>query len=54
MKKVVIKVLKPVRKRKIRREIKILNTLKGGPNIIDIVESVRDPVTKTPSLVIII
>jgi casein kinase II subunit alpha len=49
--RVVIKVLKPVRKRKIRREIKILNTLRGGPNIIELKEAVRDPLTKTPSLV---
>lgn len=48
---VVVKVLKPVRKKKIRREIKILQILKGGPNIIDVKDIVRDPVTKTPSLV---
>ncbi|KAF5288050.1 hypothetical protein FQR65_LT12100 [Abscondita terminalis] len=32
--KVVIKVLKPVKKRKIKREIKVLEVLKGGINII--------------------
>ncbi len=43
--------LKPVRKRKIKREIKILNDLKGGPNIINLLECVKDPETRTPSLV---
>jgi len=33
-KKIVIKILKPVRVTKIRREIKILDTLRGGPNIV--------------------
>jgi len=33
-KKIVIKILKPVRVSKIRREIKILDTLLGGPNIV--------------------
>jgi len=32
--KIVIKILKPVRVTKIRREIKILDTLRGGPNIV--------------------
>ncbi|XP_060535974.1 casein kinase II subunit alpha-like isoform X2 [Cylas formicarius] len=32
--RVVVKILKPVRKKKIRREIKILDALKNGPNII--------------------
>lgn len=49
--KVVIKVLKPVKKRKIKREIKILQILKGGPNIIELMDVVRDPASKTPSLV---
>jgi casein kinase II subunit alpha len=47
----VIKVLKPVKKRKIKREIKILQILKGGPNIVELVDVVRDPASKTPSLV---
>ena len=50
-KKVVIKVLKPVKKRKIKREIKILEILKGGPNIVELLDVVRDPASKTPSLV---
>jgi casein kinase II subunit alpha len=48
---VVIKVLKPVKKSKIKREIKILESLKGGVNIIELKEVVRDPISKTPSLV---
>jgi casein kinase II subunit alpha len=44
--------LKPVKKRKIKREIKILQILKGGPNIVELMDVVRDPASKTPSLVI--
>ncbi|KAI8341136.1 kinase-like domain-containing protein [Chlamydoabsidia padenii] len=47
----VIKVLKPVKKKKIKREIKILQTLAGGPNIIGLLDIVRDPQSRTPSLV---
>lgn len=39
----VIKVLKPVKKKKIKREIKILQNLTGGPNIIGLLDIVRDP-----------
>jgi len=49
--KCVIKILKPVKKRKIKREIKILQNLCGGPNIIKLLDVVRDPQSKTPSLV---
>lgn len=49
--KCVIKILKPVKKKKIRREIKILQNLCGGPNIIKLLDIVRDPATKTPSLI---
>lgn len=41
--KCVIKVLKPVKKKKIKREIKILQNLTGGPNIIGLLDVVRDP-----------
>jgi casein kinase II subunit alpha len=34
--KCVIKILKPVKKKKIKREIKILQNLSGGPNIIQL------------------
>ncbi|BFZ55917.1 Casein kinase II subunit alpha' [Savitreella phatthalungensis] len=47
----VIKVLKPVKKKKIKREIKILQNLAGGPNIVELLDVVRDPQSKTPSLV---
>lgn len=47
----VIKVLKPVKKKKIKREIKILQNLAGGPNVIALLDVVRDPCSKTPSLV---
>ena len=49
--KCIIKILKPVKKKKIRREIKILQNLWGGPNIIKLLDVVREPATKTPSLI---
>lgn len=49
--KCVIKILKPVMKKKIKREIRILQNLCGGPNIIKLLDAVRDPVSKTPSFV---
>jgi len=49
--KCVIKVLKPVKKKKIRREISILQNLCGGINIIQLYDIVRDPGTKIHSLV---
>lgn len=49
--KCIIKVLKPVKKKKIKREIKILQNLAGGPNIIGLLDVVRDPQSKTPSIV---
>ena len=36
----VVKILKPVKKRKIKREIKILQNLCGGPNIIKLLDVV--------------
>ncbi|XP_062268989.1 casein kinase II subunit alpha-like [Platichthys flesus] len=48
---VVVKILKPVKKKKIKREIKILENLRGGPNIISLLDIVKDPVTRTPALV---
>jgi casein kinase II subunit alpha len=45
--KCVIKVLKPVKKKKIKREIKILQNLAGGPNIIALLDVVRDPQVST-------
>lgn len=49
--KCVIKVLKPIRKKKIKREIKILQNLNGGVNIIKLLDVVRDPHTGTPALI---
>jgi casein kinase II subunit alpha len=49
--KCIIKVLKPVKKKKIKREIKILQNLAGGPNIVALLDVVRDPASKIPSLV---
>jgi len=48
---IVIKILKPVRKEKIKREIKILQNLKGGTNIIRLIECIKDPQSKVPSLI---
>lgn len=48
---VVLKILKPVKKSKIRREIKILQELKDGPNIIRILDVVKDPASKMPCIV---
>jgi casein kinase II subunit alpha len=47
----VVKILKPVKKKKIKREIKILQNLTGGPNIISLLDIVRDKQSKTPSLI---
>ncbi|KAK3829171.1 MAG: casein kinase II catalytic subunit [Benniella sp.] len=46
-----IKVLKPIKKKKIKREIKILQNLAGGPNVIRLYDVVRDPQSKTPALI---
>ena len=49
--KCVVKILKPVKKKKITREVKILENLRGGTNIILLLDMVMDPHAKTPSLV---
>jgi len=49
--KCVIKILKPVKKRKIQREIKILQNLQGGTNIIGLYDVIKNPMTKTPALI---
>ena len=48
--KCIIKILKPVKKKKIKREIKILQSICEGPNIIKLLDVVRDPDSKTPCL----
>lgn len=40
--KCIIKILKPVKSKKVKREIKILQNLKGGPNIIQLLDIVKD------------
>ncbi|KAJ3452267.1 casein kinase ii subunit alpha-3 [Anaeramoeba flamelloides] len=50
-KKCVVKILKPVRKAKIKREIKVLQNLFGGPNIIKLLDIVQDESTWIPSFV---
>ncbi|VDM41103.1 unnamed protein product [Toxocara canis] len=49
--KCVIKILKPVKKKKIKREIKILENLRGGTNIISLLDVVKDPISRTPALI---
>ncbi|ORX45546.1 Pkinase-domain-containing protein [Hesseltinella vesiculosa] len=47
----VIKVLKPVKKIKIQREIMILRNLIGGPNIIRLLDVVQDEESRVPSFI---
>lgn len=47
----VIKVLKPVKMKKIYREVKILQNLTGGPNVIGLLDLVRDEQSKIPALI---
>lgn len=48
---VVVKLLKPVRKAKISREIRILQEMKGGPFIVELLDVCIDHMSKTPALV---
>jgi casein kinase II subunit alpha len=45
--KCIVKVLKPVKKKKIKREIKILQNLAGGPNVVGLLDVVRDSQVST-------
>lgn len=47
----VVKVLKPVKIKKIYREVKILQNLTGGPNVIGLLDIVRDEQSKIPALI---
>ncbi|CCD25375.1 casein kinase II subunit alpha/alpha' NDAI_0F00560 [Naumovozyma dairenensis CBS 421] len=47
----VIKALKPVRLRKIHREISMLMNLSGGPNIVELLDIVKNQKTKIPALI---
>ncbi|KAF8822017.1 CMGC kinase, CK2 family [Cardiosporidium cionae] len=49
--KCVFKILKPVKKKKVKREIKVLQNLYNGPNIVKLLDVVKDPCSRTPSLV---
>mmetsp|Transcript_11504 Transcript_11504/g.17316 ORF Transcript_11504/g.17316 Transcript_11504/m.17316 type:complete len:346 (-) Transcript_11504:77-1114(-) len=49
--KCIIKVLKPVKAEKIYREIKILQTLYGGPNVIKLCDLIKEPVSKIPCFI---
>ena len=47
----VVKVLKPVKTKKINREITILQNLFGGPNVVRLLDVAQEPRTETPVLV---
>lgn len=47
----VVKIMRPVKEQRLKREIKILRHVRGGPNIIELLDLVRDPDTKTPCFV---
>eukprot|EP00898_Chlorokybus_atmophyticus_P006078 jgi/Chlat1/6471/Chrsp45S05977 len=48
----IVKILKPLKKKeKITREIKILQNLSNAPNIVKLLDIVRDPFSKTVSLI---
>jgi len=49
--KCILKILKPVKTEKIYREIKILQTLFGGPNIVKLCDILKDQVSKTPCFI---
>lgn len=48
---VAIKVFKPVKKARIKREVKIMNILNDHPNVVKILDVVRDSATKTPAMI---
>lgn len=48
----VIKILKPVKTLKVKREISILQNLCGGPNIVQLLDLVKEPHTNTPCLIL--
>mmetsp|Transcript_16807 Transcript_16807/g.18720 ORF Transcript_16807/g.18720 Transcript_16807/m.18720 type:complete len:193 (+) Transcript_16807:108-686(+) len=48
---VAMKIYKPVKKNKIRREVKILHLLRGHDSIIEVQDVVRDPLTKIPAII---
>lgn len=50
-KEIIIKALKPIKRKKIKREIKILQNLAGGPHIIQLYDIVREPSSKMSALI---
>lgn len=46
-----MKFLKPVKTEKLCREVKIMNDLRDGPNIIKLIDVVCDEATNSPVLV---
>lgn len=49
--KVAVKILRPIKKEKTYREIKVMMTLADCPNIAHFIDIVKDSSTKTTSLV---
>jgi casein kinase II subunit alpha len=49
--KIVIKILKPIKRSKVLREVKILRALESCPNIPKLLDVVKDNLTKTASLI---
>jgi casein kinase II subunit alpha len=49
--RVIVKILKPVKVRRIKREVKILQNLQEGPNIVKLKELIVDRGSKTPSII---
>ncbi|XP_019872317.1 casein kinase II subunit alpha isoform X2 [Aethina tumida] len=49
--KVILKILKPVRKKKVKREIKVLECLKDGMNVVKLLAVVDIPNSQLPALV---
>ena len=49
--KCIVKVLKPVKAEKIYREIKILQTVYGGPNIVKLCDLIKEHKSKIPCFI---
>ncbi|KAF8989147.1 kinase-like domain-containing protein [Cyathus striatus] len=49
--KCIIRVIKPVKEKVVKKQIKILQNLAGGPNIDILLDVVREPTSKIPSLI---
>lgn len=51
MERVAIKVLNPIRRRKVKREIKIMQNLSGDPHIPQLIDIVKDSPSRSPCLI---